>query len=80
MSTDNATDNASNPHVECYFCGRRERINEAVDVGWLPSFIEIVGDVENDSPVCPQCVETHLELDSFGEYVHKLPTPVIPAS
>lgn len=52
----------------CYFCGTHQpEVDEAIDAGWVPSFIGYEG-VESADPVCPACT-ARLRWD--GEEYHR---------
>lgn len=56
--------------VECYFCHRRiDGVEAAIEEGWIPSFWDAGDEYETPEPVCPGCIDTHLEPADDGEFV-----------
>ena len=48
----------------CDICGARTYgVFRAVAAGWIPEYYEAGADGETCKPVCPACVESHLEWD-----------------
>ncbi|MDB5350165.1 MAG: hypothetical protein JWN86_1412 [Planctomycetota bacterium] len=63
------------PLVKCLWCGGVATREQAIELGWVPSFF--VGEEGVDRPACCECADRHLDHAPDGEFVlregHSLP-------
>jgi hypothetical protein len=57
--------------AECYFCGDVLDIDDAVEAGWIPTWLEWDSNdndwAEVDQPVCCECIAEQLNWDDEAE-------------
>jgi len=59
------TPTESEDWAQCEFCRDVQRVDDAINEGWIAYFYK--GDIEFGA-ACPRCAEQFLQLASDGEY------------